>query len=865
MGQKGAGKKSHTPVMRQFLSAKAKYPDAIVFFRLGDFYEMFYDDARRAAALLDIALTSRGTGPDGEKIPMAGVPHHAAAGYLAALLRHGEKVAICEQMVDPSSVKGVVPREVVRVVTPGLCLEPESLDARAENHLVALSPDGGLAALELSTGDLRACETEPGPSLLAELVRLDPAELLVAGGDASLQALCREALPKAVLRRVDSVGDEDWAPRLRTLLQEADARVFVEAASSAAGRAAVMALSYAQQNQPQSKLRIHRAEVYTAGEQLVVDEVAVRNLEITRTLDGERRGSLLHLLDDTKTPMGARRLRRNLLAPLTQIEKIRRRHDLVELFFADSGGRAEIREHLSRIGDLERLAMRTAVGLASPRDLGAIRNGLGAAAALYASLDKRPEALLDFDLRSLRVEDLCADVCEALEEALVREPPAIDRQGGIFAEGHLPELDELRRLSASSKDIVLDLEQRERQRTGVPSLKVKYTRVFGYYIEISKSKLQAVPDDYVRKQTVANAERFITAELAELQDRILHAEERSRSLELEAFAKLREELGNQAPRIHELARAIAEVDAAAALAEVAHRFDYVRPQIDASTVLDLEESRHPTVERYAAGDGFVPNSLSLDADGTRLMLLTGPNMAGKSTVMRQAALCVILAQAGSFVPARRARIGVVDRIYTRVGASDQLARGQSTFMVEMTETSNILRGATKRSFVILDEIGRGTSTYDGLAIAWSVAEHLHDAVGCRAMFATHYHELCALAEQLAGAANYNVAAQEHGEHMIFLHKLMPGGSNRSYGLAVARLAGIPPIVLARAKAKLGELEALACQDASKEAPQLALWEAPKAHTSALRSTLQSLDLDHMTPVDALVTLARLVELAERED
>ena len=856
MGARGtARKKDHTPVMRQFLAAKAQHPDAIVFFRLGDFYEMFYEDAERAAAILDIALTSRGTDPDGKKIPMAGVPYHAAAGYLAALLRAGEKVAICEQMGDPSSARGVVPREVVRVVTPGLCLEPDALDARAENFLVAVTAEGGIAALELSTGTLRACVVEIGPQWVGELVRLDPAEALVEADAAGLEAACRQSLPNAALRVVAPAGTTATLDQALTTTQVEEL-----SAQPPAARAASLVLEYARAHLAHS--HIHVATLYSAGERLVLDDAAVRNLELVRTLDGERRGSLLHLLDETKTSMGARALRARLLEPLTDIERIRRRHDAVELFVCDARARNQARALLAEIGDLERLAVRAAVGLATPRDLGVIRNGLRGARALHERLSNLPGSDLDDALASLHDADLCGDVLALLERALVEQPPPIDRQGGIFADGHLEELDELRDLSTTAKDIVLDLERRERERTGIGSLKVKFTKVFGYYIEITKSKLDAVPDDYVRKQTIANGERFITAELAELQDRILHADERARALESAAFVDLRASVGDQAPRIHRLARVIASIDVATALAEVAQVRGYARPTVDASRDLYLEDSRHPTVECYAAKDGFVPNTIALDPEGTRFMLLTGPNMAGKSTAMRQAALAVIMAQSGGFVAAKAARIGIVDRVYTRVGASDQLARGQSTFMVEMTEASAILRGATDRSFVILDEIGRGTSTYDGLAIAWAVAEHLHDATRCRTIFATHYHELCGLADRLPNAANYNVAAKEHDDSMVLLHQLIPGGSNRSYGLAVARLAGVPPVVLARAKTKLRELETRA---EATHAPQIPLFEAPTPPDSEVEATLRALDVERMTPVDALVTLARLRDLALRED
>jgi DNA mismatch repair protein MutS len=844
--------------MRQFLRAKEKHPDALVFFRLGDFYEMFYEDAVRAARILDIQLTSRGTGPDGEKIPMAGVPHHAAAGYLATLLRHGEKVAICEQMADPSNTQGVVPREVVRVVTPGLCLEPDALDARSENFLVAVTRDGGIAALEISTGTLRVCVIDAGPQWVGELVRLDPAEVIVEADARDLETLCRQSLPNAALRLVALGAGTD---ALQAALSKEQAAELL--AQAPAARAASLALEYA--NAHQARAQVHQATLYTVGDRLVLDDAAVRNLELIRTLDGDRRGSLLQLLDETKTPMGARTLRARLMEPLTDIERIRRRHDEVELFVYDARCRDQARVHLGRIGDLERLAVRAAVGFATPRDLAVIRNGLASAGALHEQLRDRPGSDLDDAFASLREADLCNDVLELLRDTLVAEPPTIDRQGGIFREGYLQELDELRRLSTTAKDFVLDLERTERERTGIGSLKVKFTKVFGYYIEITRSKLEGVPPDYVRKQTIANGERFITAELAELQDRILHADERARALESAAFVDLAKAVGAQAPRLHRLARALASIDVSAALAEVAHRHGYVRPVIDGSRALFLEASRHPTVEYHAAKDGFVPNTIELDPEGAGFMLLTGPNMSGKSTAMRQAVLAVIMAQAGAFVAAKSARIGIVDRVYTRVGASDNLARGQSTFMVEMMEAAAILRGATERSFVILDEIGRGTSTYDGLAIAWAVAEHLHDVTRCRAMFATHYHELCELTDRLPHAANYNVAAKEHGDEMILLHQLIPGGSNRSYGLAVARLAGVPPVVLARAKAKLRDLEARAQATEVPRSEQMPLFEPRPRAPSELEATLRALDIERMTPVDALVTLARLRDLARRDE
>jgi DNA mismatch repair protein MutS len=877
---KGSGQKrdAYTPVMQQYLRAKDAYPDAIVLFRLGDFYELFFDDAVKTAAMLDIALTSRGTGPDGEPIPMAGVPHHAVASYLQRLLDLGQSVALCEQMGDPSKVRGVVPREVVRVITPGLCVDLDALDARAEHYLACVTSHAGafgLAALELSTGQLRACSLADEGSLLAELIRLSPREVLVRGDD-DLRELVARALPTSTRRALPEKADADALGLARKALGPSGAAFMheIETMPMEARWATAEALAYAKATQPATELDLQRVETYDPSAQLVLDETAVRSLELVQTLSGERRGSLLHHLDRTRTPMGARLLRRRLLSPLSNVAAIRRRHDQVETFLESPSLRARVREILAEVGDLERMSTRASLGLATPRDLGVVRTSLRAIDELGRSLDALEDSL-DDPLAGIRPGDVCADVRAELERALVDAPPVVDKQGGIFREGYLPELDELRRLSEDSKDVVQALERRERERTGIPSLKVKFTRVFGYYIEVTRAHLASVPSEYQRKQTVANAERYVTEELADLQDKILNAEERAKAIEAERFTELREMVARHAKRLRELAEQVAAIDTASTLAEVADHDSYVRPTIDESRALELTAARHPIVESLAAAGAFVPNDTTLDADGERLWLVTGPNMAGKSTVMRQVALVVILAQMGSFVPAERARIGLVDKIFSRVGARDDLASGQSTFMMEMRETAAMLRGATKRSLVILDEIGRGTSTYDGLAIAWAVAEHIHDAIGCRAMFATHYHELCELAETRSGAASMNVAAEEFGDDVVFLHRLVRGGASRSYGVAVARLAGVPAIVLARAKAILGELEGggalpsgtpsrMRRIDAEGRA-QLDLFgsaEAPPPAPSVVEETLAELDVDRMTPVDALVALARLKGMLE---
>ena len=866
--------------MQQFLRAKEQYPEALLFFRLGDFYELFYDDAVRAAKLLDITLTSRGKGPQGEDIPMAGVPHHAATGYLTRLLAQGQSVAICEQMADPKTVKGVVPREVVRVVTPGLCLEEAALDARSDNNLLALVRVGdaiGLCAYDLSTCELRACALDDEAAALAEAVRLEPRELLY---DPALTTLAadltrvlhipsRQAEPEAsVLEVLAAAIGGDEASALADVLPEA------------AQAAAASALAYAQRSQPSRSIEVQRVLLHDPRGYLHLDDVAIRNLEIVRTLAGEKRGSLLALVDESHTPMGGRMLRRRLLAPLAEVAAIRRRHDAVEVFFSDALLRREIQGALRSVGDLERLATRAAMGVASPRDLGVMRDSLTAAEALSVTLSPHAESSTSEVLDAMKPADLVLELRDVLDTALVESPPVSDREGGFVKEGVDADLDELRDLSARGKDRILAMEQRERERTGIGSLKVKYNKVFGYYIEVTRSNLAAVPSDYTRKQTIANGERYVTEELADLQDRIVNADERSRRLEQQIFEDLRARAAADAHRLRSLAESLAAIDVAAGLAEVAHRYGYVRPVVDDSRALELRESRHPIVERVAADGSFVPNDLHLDADvdagAPRLMIITGPNMAGKSTVMRQAALAVILAQAGSYVPARSARIGCVDRIYTRVGASDALAEGRSTFMVEMREAATITRGATDRSLVILDEIGRGTSTYDGLAIAWAIAEHLHDVARCRALFATHYHELCELESTRDSVANANVAAREQGDEVIFLHRLVPGGSSRSYGVAVARLAGLPAMVLARAKGLLRDLESGGPLPSGSAArvrpldpsgrPQLELFQPASAPAptapSVVERTLAELELDRMTPLDALNALAQLRQLLE---
>jgi len=863
--------------MEQFFRAKQEYPDALLFFRLGDFYEMFYEDAVQASALLELTLTSRGSDADGVPIPMAGVPYHAAAGYISRLIEQGQRVAICEQLEDPSKVKGIVPREVVRVITPALALDSDAIDARRPNFLVAIVPDGtkfGFSVLELGAAEVSTTLFESESELLAELSRTEPRELLLHAGASALSKTVSRLLPRVAVRNteqalLDRACSEPQIEKVLALYPEPEK---LAAASSDAVR---LILRYTLDAQPTAPLDIQRVLTYDTANVLLLDEAAVRNLELVSTLGGERKGSLLSLIDDTQSAMGARLLRRRLLAPLSRVDAIRRRHDAVQLFVENRELRERLRTALARVGDMERLATRASLGVATPRDLGAIRQGLHQALEICGILTESAAHSVDDVLQRLHPTDMCEDVRELLSTCLEVELPLVATQAGIFCLGHDPRIDELRELSTSSKDVILRMEERERQRTGISTLKIRYTKVFGYYIEITRSKAERVPPEYRRKQTVVSGERFTFDELETVQAKIVNADERLRAIEQEMFVELRTRIGVQAGRLRRLAAGLADLDVHTTLADVAHRHDYVRPLVDDSLELELSEARHPVVEVMVTRGSYVPNDVRLDVEKRRLMVITGPNMAGKSTTMRQTALAVIMAQVGGFVPAARARIGVCDRVFTRVGASDNLAAGQSTFMIEMQETANILRGASRRSLVILDEIGRGTSTYDGLSIAWAVAEHLHDVVQCRAMFATHYHELCDLADVRSGVVNYNVAAREHGEDVVFLHRLLPGAANRSYGIAVARLSGIPEIVLARARAILRALESgdgnvsgqkVARGDA--RSAQLSMFERADHNAlpppSVCETTLRELDIERMTPLEALNALARLKALLPAE-
>lgn len=856
-----------TPVMQQHAAAKEACPDAIVFFRLGDFYEMFGEDAVRASRLLDLTLTSRNKGKPDE-VPMCGVPHHAAPGYIARLLERGEKVAVCEQMADPAKCKGIVPRAVVRIITPGTVTELAHLEATTNNWLCSLelrSGGVGVALLDVSTGELRAAVVADLAGALAELGRAAPREVLV-GHDAAMAdwvddavSALRGVLGAAPVRVDDAIEETEVAECLRG--REAE----LADVAPAAGHAVARVLRYARSCYPGKELAIRSIGVWDPTRVLRLDRAAQAHLELVESVGGGRATTLLGVLDRTKTAGGARLLRQRLLAPLIEVDPIRRRLDQVETFVVDAPLRTEVRKALSAGTDLERLAMRAALGEATPRDLGAVRDGLAAGRAVFEWLNSLKDEACRGALGLDRPIDLVEDVGELLTRALTERPPAQAKEGAIFARGFDAELDELDALRRSGTERIVAFESALREETGIPSLKVKFTRVFGWYIEVSRTHVAKTPSAWRRKQTVAGGERYTTDDLDELADRIASAEERHRERELELLGSLVAEVGAAAERIRRLADRLAELDVAAALAEVATEYDYRRPEVDESDRLEIRDGRHPVVERLAAAGRFVPNDLSQDLAAERLWLITGPNMAGKSTFLRQCALIIVLAQMGSYVPARYARIGLVDRILSRVGASDDLARGESTFMVEMRETAQILKHATARSFVILDEIGRGTSTFDGLAIAWAVAEHLEEVVGCRALFATHYHELTELGEASRHCRNYSVSARELDDDVVFLHRLVPGAASRSYGVAVAKLAGLPEPVLARARALLEELES-GRGAAGRHRPQrreskaqLGLFDAPappRGEREAL-DLLRHADLDRLSGIEALQLLHQL--------
>ncbi len=850
-----------TPVMRQYHAVKQQFPDAIVLFRMGDFYEMFGEDAVLAAPILEIVLTSRDRNAD-DKMPMCGVPFHSVDSYISRLIARNYKVAICEQVEDAKASRGLISREVVRVITPGTLLETNLLDGRDNNYIasVARAQDRfGIAVMDLSTGEFNAMELPDASNegaLQMELGRWNPREVLVpsdwnplTGGEA-----CRVTQVEPWVFSAEYASD-----RIRDQYKVSGLDGFGLEALPAALTACGALLHYLQASRVQDLGHLQHIRIVNVSEFLHIDAASRRNLELTRTmLNGTREGSLLHYLDDTVTSMGARLLKRRLEQPLRDAAAIRARLDRVDVLFNEDTIRRSIRESLRSIADMERLISRISTRVAHGRDLAALRDSLLALPALIGQLRASGSTVLTgfaFEIDPLET------IRELLNRAIVDNPPLSVKEGNMIRDGYREDLDQLKLAARDGKSWIATLQHSERERTGIPTLKVSYNRVFGYYIEVSKGQISKVPPDYIRRQTMTNGERYVTPKLKEMEELILGAEEKMAALEFELFCGIRDTVAAEAQRIQATARALADLDVAAALAELAVRRRYSRPGIHEDDTLRIQAGRHPVVEQITSSQSFVSNDVHLDSDERRLIILTGPNMAGKSTYIRQIALIVLMAQMGSFVPAEQAQIGVADRIFTRVGAADNLAGGQSTFMVEMAEAANILNNASSRSLVILDEIGRGTSTFDGLSIAWAVAEYLH-GIRARTLFATHYHELTDLADQLPGVRNFNIEVREWNDQVVFLRRVVPGGVDRSYGIQVARLAGIPQSVLARAKEVLAELERK--ESGRLEVParripppqkviQLELFSEPMPDCV---DELRRLKVESLTPLDALNLIAR---------
>ncbi|GBC60388.1 DNA mismatch repair protein MutS [Desulfonema ishimotonii] len=861
-----------TPMIKQYLSIKEQYPDAILFYRMGDFYEMFFEDAKTASRILEITLTSRNKN-HGKPIPMCGVPHRAVQSYIARLIRQGYKVAICDQVEDPAQAKGLVRREVVRVITPGMIIENEFLDARANNYVLAVTRIGdvmGLAYLDISTGTFRLAESEDRDAIADEVLRVSPSEILLpesVRSDTFFSAMITAVSEKAVTFIADrrfgyGEGRERLTDQFQTLSLEGFGCETLRAGVGAAG----VLLYYVGETQKQKISHISGIETYALTDYLCVDDMSCRNLELMENLrNGTRQGTLLEVLDQTVTAMGGRRFRHWLRYPLLAAPEIEARLDAVEEALGNPGHTGTLREALKSVYDLERLGSRIVMGHAGARDLIALKRSLATLPAVMETVSLFGNRLFAWREDTAPLSGLA----EQIENAIREDAPPTISEGGIIREGYSAELDELIKISKDGKGWLARLEAEEKEATGISSLKVRYNKVFGYYIEVPRTHSEKIPAHYVRKQTLVNAERYITDELKAFESKVLGAEDRRAALEYEIFNQVRAEVRTHNGAIQSAAKFLAGLDCLLSLAHIAEQNNYCRPEIRTDGQLIIEDGRHPVIEKMITAERFVPNTVRMDARENQILIITGPNMAGKSTVLRQVALLTVMAQMGGFVPARAAAVSLTDRIFTRVGALDNLSQGQSTFMVEMQETANILNNATPDSLVILDEIGRGTSTFDGLSIAWAVAEYLHDlrGKGVKTLFATHYHELTELAREKPRVRNYNIAVREYNDEIIFLRKLVEGGTNRSYGIQVARLAGIPGRVIDRARMILGRVErehqnlrtiSHAEDDsiAEPQSVQMGLFCHPEA---VLSDSLKKLDITRITPLEAINYLNELQE------
>jgi DNA mismatch repair protein MutS len=871
---------SLTPMMEQYFRIKKNHQDTLLFFRLGDFYELFYEDAKIASPLLEITLTSR------QKVPMCGVPYHAVNSYLAKLLRQGFKVAICEQVEDPRAAKGVVKRDVVKVLTPGTAVEVELEEAKESTYIAALhfkNGDWGLALIELASGQMKTAQSDSSEKrdLSDELFRLSPREIVFPAGE---EEPVSRALSRVNLASMLRSPVEDWtfdfAQAKNSLLDHFHVKSLsgfgLEGKELAIASAGAL-LYYLKKVRKDSLSLVNRISYVPSSEHMVLDATSIRNLELTRNLrDGRLKDSLLDLIDMTMTPMGGRVLRGWLLQPLVEVSKIHDRLDAVEEMLRRPIERQKLRDNFKSIFDLERLTGKISLLAAHPRDLVALKKSLLPLPSIRSILGAFSARLLQ-DVQARW--DNAPDIVELINKGIMDEPAFLLTEGGIIKDGYHPELDDLRRTSRSGKSFIFELEKKERARTGISSLKVRYNKVFGYYIEVTKPNLHLVPADYIRKQTLLSSERFLTPELKEYEEKVLSAEERIAELEYTLFQELRERIARETQRLQRIAADIAALDVLSSLAELASQRNYFRPVVHDGDRIEIKEGRHPVIEA-TSGEPFIPNDAYLDREEDQILIITGPNMGGKSTYLRQVALICILAQMGSFVPAREATIGLVDRIFTRIGAMDYLSVGQSTFMVEMLEAANILHNATRRSLILLDEIGRGTSTFDGLSIAWAVAEYLHEKgeQGAKTLFATHYHELTELALTLKRIKNYHVSVKEWKDEIIFLRKIVPGPSDRSYGIHVAKLAGIPREVVERAKEILFNLEKQELDDSG--VPKLAYPAFPKRDKNQLllfredreRQALEEVkekilncDISSLKPLEALNLLSELRERLKISD
>ncbi|MBI4621096.1 MAG: DNA mismatch repair protein MutS [Desulfobacterales bacterium] len=869
-----------TPMIKQYLEIKEAHRDAILFFRMGDFYEMFFEDAEIASRILDITLTSRDKNKE-NSVPLCGIPYHSVSPYISKLIDKGYKVAICEQVEDPKKAVGIVKREVTRIITPGLVLDTDTLESTENNFLMSISfnkESWGIAFLDLSTGEFRATEITDYRVLFEEILRVGPREILVPrflSEHDSFQTLLK-SMDKYVLTHIDDdIFDYEKSLKLlskqigRDSLEYLDVNDMKEAVNAAAG-----IIHYIKATQKAELCHINHLSFYHVNEYMIVDESTKRNLELFCTIrDRSKKGSLIGILDETMTAMGGRKIRNWLNYPLLTIDKIRERLDVVSELKDETILRTDLRNLLKGIRDLERINSKISLVTVNGRDLIQLKTSINYLPKIKEQLGK----LMSNPAQEIFSQlDELTDIYNLIEDSITPAPPFTIREGGVIKEGYNNSLDEWRKMSKGGKGSIAGLEAKERKKTGINSLKVGFNKVFGYYIEVTKTNLDLVPKDYIRKQTLVNAERYITQDLKEYESTVLEAEERQVELEFQLFNQIREHIAMETRRIQHTASLVAELDVLLALAEVAYRYNYVKPTINEEDRIIIIDGRHPVIEQINLGERFVPNDIRLDSEENQLIIITGPNMAGKSTIMRQVALIVLMAHIGSFVPAKEAIIGLVDRIFTRVGALDNLAKGESTFMVEMNETASILRNASNKSLIILDEIGRGTSTFDGMSIAWAVAEYIHDqpTLRTKTLFATHYHELTELALTKERVRNYNIAVKEWNDRIIFLRKLVEGGTSRSYGIQVARLAGLPREVIDRAKEILMNLERGELNEVG--IPKIALskryrhklenYQLSLLNQSAdcLSEELKRLDISTLTPLEALNKLNELKEKAVKE-